>query len=31
MVNRFGDVFVIFEDGSIHMLDVGPERFDGWR
>jgi len=23
MVNRFGDVFVIFEDGSIHMLDVG--------
>ena len=23
LVNRFGDVFVVFEDGSIHMLDVG--------
>jgi hypothetical protein len=23
LVNRFGDVFTIFEDGSVHMLDVG--------
>jgi hypothetical protein len=23
LVNRFGDVFATFEDGSIHMLDVG--------
>jgi len=23
LVNRFGDVFVAFEDGSVHMLDVG--------
>jgi hypothetical protein len=23
LVNRFGDVFAIFEDGSVHMLDVG--------
>jgi hypothetical protein len=23
LVNRFGDVFAVFEDGSIHMLDVG--------
>jgi hypothetical protein len=23
LVNRFGDVFIVFEDGSIHMLDVG--------
>jgi hypothetical protein len=22
LVNRFGDVFAVFEDGSIHMLDV---------
>jgi len=23
LVNRFGDVFVAFDDGTIHMLDVG--------
>jgi hypothetical protein len=23
LVNRFGDAFTIFEDGSIHLLDVG--------
>ena len=23
LVNRFGDVFAVFEDDSIHMLDVG--------
>ena len=23
MVNRFGDVFAVFEDGSVHMLDLG--------
>jgi hypothetical protein len=23
LVNRFGDVFATFEDGSVHMLDVG--------
>ena len=23
LVNRFGDVFVVFEDGSVHVLDVG--------
>ncbi len=23
LVNRFGDVFVVFEDESVHMLDVG--------
>lgn len=23
LVNRFGDVFTVFEDGSVHMLDVG--------
>jgi hypothetical protein len=23
LVNRFGDVFVVFEDDSVHMLDVG--------
>ena len=23
LVNRFGDVFALFDDGSIHMLDVG--------
>ncbi|MDC7677372.1 T6SS immunity protein Tdi1 domain-containing protein [Asticcacaulis machinosus] len=23
MVNRFGDVFATFDDGSIHMLDIG--------
>jgi hypothetical protein len=23
LVNRFGDVFAIFDDGSVHMLDVG--------
>ncbi len=23
MVNRFGDVFAIFDDDSVHMLDVG--------
>ena len=22
-VNRFGDVFAVFDDGSVHMLDVG--------
>jgi hypothetical protein len=23
LVNRFGDVFAVFDDGSVHMLDVG--------
>jgi len=23
MMNRFGDLLVVFEDGSVHMLDVG--------
>jgi hypothetical protein len=23
LVNRFGDVFAVFEDGSVHKLDVG--------
>lgn len=23
LVNRFGDAFLVFEDGSVHMLDVG--------
>jgi hypothetical protein len=23
LVNRFGDVFTVFEDGSVHMLDLG--------
>lgn len=23
MVNRFGDLFVVLDDGSVHMLDVG--------
>lgn len=23
LVNRFADVFVVFDDGSVHMLDVG--------
>jgi hypothetical protein len=23
MVNRFGDIFAVFEDDSVHMLDVG--------
>jgi len=23
LVNRFGDVFAIFEDGSVHLLDLG--------
>ncbi len=23
LVNRFGDVFAVYEDGSVHMLDVG--------
>jgi len=23
LVNRFGDVFAVFEDGSVHRLDVG--------
>ena len=23
LVNRFGDVFAVFEDGTVHMLDVG--------
>ena len=23
LVNRFGDLFVVFDDGSVHMLDVG--------
>ena len=27
-VNRFGDVFAIFEDDSIHMLDVGMGTID---
>ena len=22
-MNRFGDLFLVFEDGSVHMLDVG--------
>ncbi len=27
LVNRFGDAFLVLEDGSIHMLDVGAGRF----
>jgi len=23
LVNRFGDLFIVLEDGSVHMLDVG--------
>jgi hypothetical protein len=23
LVNRIGDVFAVFDDGSVHMLDVG--------
>jgi hypothetical protein len=23
LVNRFGDIFAVFEDGSVHLLDVG--------
>lgn len=23
LVNRFGDAFTVFEDGSVHMLDIG--------
>ena len=23
LVNRFGDIFAVFDDGSVHMLDVG--------
>ena len=23
LVNRFGDIFLVFEDGSVHMLDIG--------
>jgi len=23
LMNRFGDLFLVFEDGSVHMLDVG--------
>ena len=23
MVNRFGDVFAVYDDGSVHMLDIG--------
>ena len=23
IMNRFGDLFLVFEDGSVHMLDVG--------
>lgn len=23
IVNRFGDAFIVFDDGSVHMLDVG--------
>ena len=26
MVNRFGDLFVVLDDGSVHMLDVGIGR-----
>jgi hypothetical protein len=25
MVNRFGDVFAVLEDGSVHLLDVAGE------
>jgi hypothetical protein len=27
MVNRFGDTFVILDDGAVHMLDVGQGTF----
>lgn len=27
MVNRFGDLFVVLDDGAVHMLDVGIGRF----
>jgi hypothetical protein len=23
LVNRFGDLFLVFDDGSVHMLDIG--------
>ena len=23
LMNRFGDLFLVFDDGSVHMLDVG--------
>jgi hypothetical protein len=23
LMNRFGDLFIVFDDGSVHMLDVG--------
>jgi hypothetical protein len=26
MVNRFGDLFIVTDDGSVHMLDVGAGR-----
>jgi hypothetical protein len=28
MVNRFGDVFIVHDDGSVHMLDVGAGRIE---
>jgi hypothetical protein len=28
MMNRYGDLFLIFDDGSIHMLDVGAGTID---
>ncbi len=28
LVNRFGDLFVVLEDGSVHMLDVGCGSFE---
>ncbi|MEQ9587978.1 MAG: DUF1851 domain-containing protein [Parvibaculaceae bacterium] len=27
LVNRYGDIFAVLEDGSIHMLDVGAGTF----
>jgi len=28
MVNRFGDLFAVHDDGSVHMLDVGAGRVE---
>ncbi|MDQ8183895.1 T6SS immunity protein Tdi1 domain-containing protein [Pelagicoccus sp. SDUM812005] len=28
LVNRFGDIFMVLSDGTVHMLDVGAGRLD---
>lgn len=25
LINRFGDLFVVLDDGTVHMLDVGSD------